>query len=117
MDLNEFETVIETETGEKDESYLIDEMSGKIFLRHLSCLFTFLSFENKHFWFCLLFDTYLLIITIGNKKNRQFKKKDEVALNEKGDQWYDDIVDFQNRRESIQEFLKDNSRRGSLYYG
>ena len=53
----------------------------------------------------------------GNKKNRQFKKKDEVALNEKGDQWYDDIVDFQNRRESIQEFLKDNSRRGSLYYG
>ena len=29
LDLNEFETVIETETGEKDESYLIDEMSGK----------------------------------------------------------------------------------------
>ena len=62
------------------------------------------------FWY-----TYLKLL--GNKKNRQFKKKDEVALNEKGDQWYDDIVDFQNRRESIQEFLKDNSRRGSLYYG
>ena len=70
-------------------------------------MFTFLQFciKNKHFKL------------LGNKKNRQFKKKDEVALNEKGDQWYDDIVDFQNRRESIQEFLKDNSRRGSLYYG
>ena len=70
-------------------------------------MFTFLQFciKNKH------------IQLLGNKKNRQFKKKDEVALNEKGDQWYDDIVDFQNRRESIQEFLKDNSRRGSLYYG
>ena len=53
---------------------------------------------------------------LGNKKHRQFKKKDEVALNE-NDQWYDDIVDFQNRRESIQQFLKDDSRRGSLYYG
>ena len=70
-------------------------------------MFTFLQFciKKKHFQL------------LGNKKNRQFKKKDEVALNEKGDQWYDDIVDFQNRRESIQEFLKDNSRRGSLYYG
>ena len=70
-------------------------------------MFTFFQFciKNKHFQL------------LGNKKNRQFKKKDEVVLNEKGDQWYDDIVDFQNRRESIQEFLKDNSRRGSLYYG
>ena len=50
-----------------------------------------------------------IVKEITKKKKGRLKKRDEIAQNET-DQWYDDIVDFQNQRESIEDLLRDNSR-------